>query len=300
VFARLYLKRRARKHDISYNCGGSCARNPPKFSRVSTRINIYENPPVLYVTWQFVLRRCSVKVNKSTASKLVTFRLTTTQPTTRWRTTSRHHQRRRRTTSTSSCRPSDQSTPSPGSPWPRGQFIDSRSTVVITAGSTGACAAPAHVFVLQGPVLPLHTCLLYMGLCCPCPGRRFNLIVDLAANQIVDAVSLQRFAAGPPAATDAPPSSRGLFAAIEATPPAFRDIFSEFQSVASAAGGLPAVLEQLVRTSSLGYEAGRDMASLRTSPPSCGPRRLHAALGYEAGRDMASLRPSPPSCGPRL
>ncbi len=52
-------------------CGGSCARNPPKFSRVSTRINIYENPPVYYVTCQFVLRRCSVNVNKSTASKTV-------------------------------------------------------------------------------------------------------------------------------------------------------------------------------------------------------------------------------------
>jgi hypothetical protein len=48
--------------------------------------------------------------------------------------------------------------------------------------------------------------------------KHFYLIVDLAANQIVDAVSLQRFAAGPPAATDAPPESRGLFAAIEATP----------------------------------------------------------------------------------
>ncbi len=39
-----------------------------------------------------------------------------TQPTTRWRTPSREHRRRRRTTSTSSCRPSDQSTSSPGSP----------------------------------------------------------------------------------------------------------------------------------------------------------------------------------------
>ncbi len=136
---------------------------------------------------QFVLRRCSVKVNKSTASKLVTFRLTTTQPTTRWRTTSRHLQRRRRTTSTSSCRPSDQSTSSPGSPWLRSQFIDSRSMVVITADgecsptcllyrglscsstrvcSTGACAAPPHVLALHGPVLPLHTCLFYRDLSC--------------------------------------------------------------------------------------------------------------------------------------
>jgi hypothetical protein len=76
--------------------------------------------------------------------------------------------------------------------------------------------------------------------------KHFNLIVDLAANQIVDAVSLQRFAAGPPAATNAPPASRGLFAAIEATPPAFRGIFSEFQSVASAAGGLPPVKHKTV------------------------------------------------------
>ncbi len=76
--------------------------------------------------------------------------------------------------------------------------------------------------------------------------KHFNLIVDLAANQIVDAVSLQRFSAGPPAATDAPPASRGLFAAIELTPLAFRGIFSEFQSVASAAGGLPPVKHKTV------------------------------------------------------
>jgi hypothetical protein len=36
------------------------------------------------------------------------------------------------------------------------------------------------------------------------------------------------------------------FAAIEATPPAFRGIFSEFQSVASAAGGLPPVKHKTV------------------------------------------------------
>jgi hypothetical protein len=66
------------------------------------------------------------------------------------------------------------------------------------------------------------------------------------ANQIVDAVSLQMFAAGPPAATDPLPASRGLFAAIEATSPAFRGIFSEFQSVVSAAGGLPPVKHRTV------------------------------------------------------
>ena len=70
--------------------------------------------------------------------------------------------------------------------------------------------------------------------------KHFNLIVDLAANQIVDAVSLQRFAARPPAATDAPPASRGLFAAIEATPPAFRGIFSEFLGGGKCSRGSPA------------------------------------------------------------
>ncbi len=153
--------------------------------------------------------------------------------------------------------------------------------------STWACAAPAHVFALHGPVLPLHTCLLYMGLSCPCPGRRFNLIVDLAANQTVDAVSLQRFAAGPPAATDAPPSSKGLFAAF------MRPSVMKKDETWRPCG--PRRLH-----AALGYEAGLDIASLRPSPPPCGPRHLHAALGYEAGRDMASLRPSPPSCGPRL
>ncbi len=76
--------------------------------------------------------------------------------------------------------------------------------------------------------------------------KHFNLIVDLAANQIVDTVSLQRFAAFATVATDAPPASRGLFATIEATAPAFRGIFSEFQSVASAAGGLPPVKHKMV------------------------------------------------------
>ncbi len=57
---------------INVWCGRSCARNPPKYSRVSTRINIYENPPVFICARQLVLRRCSVNVNKSTASKLVT------------------------------------------------------------------------------------------------------------------------------------------------------------------------------------------------------------------------------------
>ncbi len=70
--------------------------------------------------------------------------------------------------------------------------------------------------------------------------KHFHLVVDLAASQLLDTRTLCRFAAGPPAATDAPPpSSRGLFAAVEATPPAFRQIFSQFQDVANAEGRLP-------------------------------------------------------------
>jgi hypothetical protein len=61
----------------------------------------------------------------------------------------------------------------------------------------------------------------------------------MVANQILDAVSLQRFAAGPPAATEGQPTSRGLFAAIEVTQPAFISIFSKFQAVANVKGGLP-------------------------------------------------------------
>jgi hypothetical protein len=41
--------------------------------------------------------------------------------------------------------------------------------------------------------------------------KHFNLIVDLVANQIVDAVSLQLFAAGPPAGINAPPASKSIF-----------------------------------------------------------------------------------------
>ncbi len=44
--------------------------------------------------------------------------------------------------------------------------------------------------------------------------KHFNLIVVLAANQILDAISLKRFAAGPPASTN-----------------------SEIQAVASSGGG---------------------------------------------------------------
>jgi hypothetical protein len=53
-------------------------------------------------------------------------------------------------------------------------------------------------------------------------------------SQLLDTRTLRRFAARPPAATDAPlPSNRGLFAAVKATPLAVRQIFSEFQDVAN-------------------------------------------------------------------
>ncbi len=59
-------------------------------------------------------------------------------------------------------------------------------------------------------------------------------MVDLAASQLLDTRTLRRFAARPPAATDAPlPSNRGLFAAVKATPLAVPQIFSEFQDVAN-------------------------------------------------------------------
>ncbi len=49
-------------------CGGSCARNPPKLSRVSTRINICENPPHCYkdyLKWSSPLENCSSRSEKS-------------------------------------------------------------------------------------------------------------------------------------------------------------------------------------------------------------------------------------------
>ncbi len=70
--------------------------------------------------------------------------------------------------------------------------------------------------------------------------KHFHLVVDLAASQLLDTRTLRRLAAGPPAATNVPPpSSRGLFDAVEATPPVFRQIFSQFQDVANAEGRLP-------------------------------------------------------------
>jgi hypothetical protein len=72
--------------------------------------------------------------------------------------------------------------------------------------------------------------------------KHFNLIVDLAASQLLATDTLQRFAAGPPAATAAAAQSRGgLFSAVESTPPLFRGVFNEFQDVASSSSSLPPV-----------------------------------------------------------
>jgi hypothetical protein len=72
--------------------------------------------------------------------------------------------------------------------------------------------------------------------------KHFNLIVDLAASQLLATETLQRFAAGPTAATTAAAQSRGgLFSAVESTPFLFRGVFKEFQDVASSSGSLPPV-----------------------------------------------------------
>ena len=72
--------------------------------------------------------------------------------------------------------------------------------------------------------------------------KHFNLIVDLAASQLLATDTLQRFAARPPAATAAAAQARGgLFSAVESTPPLFRGVFNEFQDVASSGSSLPPV-----------------------------------------------------------
>ncbi len=121
--------------------------------------------------------------------------------------------------------------------------------------------------------------------------KHFNFIVDLVANQILDAVSLQRFAAEPPAVTDTPSASSGLFAAVEATPPAFRSIFSKFQAVVNVAGGLPPVKHKTVHHIQT------------TGPPATGRfRRLDSAklrqlrLSSPSWRGTASSG-SPPATG---
>ncbi len=66
--------------------------------------------------------------------------------------------------------------------------------------------------------------------------------MDLAASQLLATDTLQRFAAGPPAATAGAVQSRGgLFSAVESTPPLFRGVFNEVQDVASTSSSLPPV-----------------------------------------------------------
>jgi hypothetical protein len=109
--------------------------------------------------------------------------------------------------------------------------------------------------------------------------KHFHLVVDLVASQLLDTRTLRRFAAGPPAATDGPPpSSRGLFAAVEATPPAFRQIFSQFQDVANAEGRLPPAKHKTLHHIKT------------TGPPATARfRRLDAAKLAAAKADFAKL-----------
>ncbi len=61
--------------------------------------------------------------------------------------------------------------------------------------------------------------------------KHFNLIVDLAASQLSATDTLQRFTAGPPAATDAAAQTRGgLFSAVESTQPLFRGSSTSFKT----------------------------------------------------------------------
>jgi len=71
------------------------------------------------------------------------------------------------------------------------------------------------------------------GQAIPCWGEK-QLEICFAGQKFVWTFLLAKVATDAP-----PPSSRGLFAAVEATPPVFRQIFSQFQDVANAEGRLP-------------------------------------------------------------
>ncbi len=64
--------------------------------------------------------------------------------------------------------------------------------------------------------------------------RHFRLVVDLAAGQLLDTVTLERFG---PAATV---GGGTLTANVLATPPEFRGLFSDFQDVANPSGSISA------------------------------------------------------------
>jgi hypothetical protein len=77
--------------------------------------------------------------------------------------------------------------------------------------------------------------------------KHFNLIVDLAANQIVDAVSLQGFAAGPPAATGGAAGEQGSFCHHRGNTAGLpRHLQQISVGGKSAAGGLPPVKHKTV------------------------------------------------------
>jgi hypothetical protein len=63
--------------------------------------------------------------------------------------------------------------------------------------------------------------------------RHFQLVVDLAAGQLLDSTTMERF--GPATTVD----GSSLMANVKATPPEFRDLFSEFQDVANPTGSIP-------------------------------------------------------------
>ncbi len=66
-------------------------------------------------------------------------------------------------------------------------------------------------------------------------------MVDLSARRLLDATTLHQFPAAPTAAGSSLSSTPagGLYAALEATPPEFRGLFSEFQDVANHSGVMP-------------------------------------------------------------
>jgi hypothetical protein len=61
--------------------------------------------------------------------------------------------------------------------------------------------------------------------------RFYKLVVDMDAGQLLDLATMQRFG---PATIES-----GLLANVQATPEAFRDLFTEFQDVANPTGKLP-------------------------------------------------------------
>jgi hypothetical protein len=64
--------------------------------------------------------------------------------------------------------------------------------------------------------------------------RQHHLVVDLAAGQLLDTSTMDRFG---PAVTV---GGGSLFARVQATPTEFRDLFSEYQDVANTSGHIPA------------------------------------------------------------